>query len=308
MGWKTRSLIIAIAALLVTTFFIYFNNNNNNNESSYCEFPAIYNFGDSNSDTGGAAVVFESIPYPYGMTYFHKPSGRFSDGRLIIDFIADKLGLPFLCAYMDSIGTNYRHGANFAVSGATIQLQDAVSLNKTFCFITLSEQLFQFQEFKRRASGFYLEDISNELKARLPRPEDYTRTLYMFDIGQNDLHAGLLLMQEEVMEYIPDMINDLSSAVKQLYEGARTFWILNTGPIGCMPFFVKNYPPAPGNADKRGCVESYNKVAQEFNKQLEDEVSKLGSQLQESTLLYVDVYSLKYSLLSEPTKHGKQLF
>lgn len=54
---------------------------------SSCHFPAIFNFGDSNSDTGGLSAAFGQAPYPNGETYFHTPSGRFSDGRLIVDFI-----------------------------------------------------------------------------------------------------------------------------------------------------------------------------------------------------------------------------
>ncbi|XP_076884760.1 GDSL esterase/lipase At5g14450-like [Bidens hawaiensis] len=312
MDLRSRNLAIATGALLVATYSIFTVfiestiPNINNSKSSYCQVPAIYNFGDSNSDTGADAAVFGPLPLPFGMTYFHKPAGRLSDGRLTIDFIAEKLGLPYLSAYVDSIGTNFRHGANFAVSGATIQRADALMLNKTFNPLTIPVQLSQFQQFKRRASDLYLEAKSSEIKDRLPRPEDYARALYTFDIGQNDLHAGITTMKEEqVKTYIPAMINDLSSVIKKLYEGgARKFWIYNTGPIGCLPFFVKNYPPAPGNADKIGCVESYNELAQEFNKQLEDEVSKLGLQLQESSLVYVDVYSLKYSLISEPKKHG----
>lgn len=53
-----------------------------------CEFPAIFNFGDSNSDTGGLTAAFPSaVSKPYGDTYFHEPVGRYSDGRVIIDFI-----------------------------------------------------------------------------------------------------------------------------------------------------------------------------------------------------------------------------
>ena len=55
-----------------------------------CEFPAIYNFGDSNSDTGGISAAFEPIRAPYGVPFFHKPAGRDCDGRLIIDLIGNK--------------------------------------------------------------------------------------------------------------------------------------------------------------------------------------------------------------------------
>lgn len=52
-----------------------------------CDFPAIFNFGASSSDTGGFAAAFPAQRPPYGMTYFGKPVGRASDGRLPIDFI-----------------------------------------------------------------------------------------------------------------------------------------------------------------------------------------------------------------------------
>lgn len=54
---------------------------------SACEFDAIFNFGDSNSDTGGFNAAFPAQGSPFGMTYFKKPVGRSSDGRLIVDFL-----------------------------------------------------------------------------------------------------------------------------------------------------------------------------------------------------------------------------
>ena len=52
-----------------------------------CDFPAIYNFGDSNSDTGAISAALSEVHIPNGETFFGHPSGRFCDGRLIIDFI-----------------------------------------------------------------------------------------------------------------------------------------------------------------------------------------------------------------------------
>ncbi|WJX87966.1 acetylajmaline esterase [Trifolium repens] len=52
-------------------------------------YEAIFNFGDSISDTGNAMKSLGSMPSnsPYGSTYFKHPAGRLSNGRLIIDFI-----------------------------------------------------------------------------------------------------------------------------------------------------------------------------------------------------------------------------
>lgn len=56
-------------------------------KTTRCDFPAIFNFGDSNSDTGGLSAAFGQVGPPSGESYFGGPAGRYSDGRLVIDFI-----------------------------------------------------------------------------------------------------------------------------------------------------------------------------------------------------------------------------
>lgn len=93
--------------------------------------------------------------------------------------------------------------------------------------------------------------------------------------------------------------------LQKLYqEGARRFWIHNTGPIGCLTYFVVKNPPPPENTDQTGCIKSYNEVAQEFNQQLKHKVSQLRTQFPNATLVYVDIYSVKYTLISQAHKYG----
>ena len=63
---------------------------------------------------------------------------------------AEKLGLPFLSAYLDSIEPNFRHGANFGASGSTIQPTDAKLFGAGFNPLSLNIQLLQFEQFKDR--------------------------------------------------------------------------------------------------------------------------------------------------------------
>ncbi|RZR80331.1 hypothetical protein BHM03_00006345 [Ensete ventricosum] len=74
-------------------------------------YDAIFSFGDSLSDTGNVQVA----GLPYGMTFFGRPTGRCSNGRLVIDFI---VGLPLLPASTTK-GNSFRQGANFAYTAAT---------------------------------------------------------------------------------------------------------------------------------------------------------------------------------------------
>jgi GDSL-like Lipase/Acylhydrolase len=56
---------------------------------SLCCFDRIFSFGDSNADAGNSCLLHSgclSLRPPYGETYFHKPNGRNSDGRIIVDF------------------------------------------------------------------------------------------------------------------------------------------------------------------------------------------------------------------------------
>ena len=56
-------------------------------------FTRVFSFGDSLADTGNYGFVFPNDTWepsqrlPYGETYFHNATGRFSNGRIIVDFI-----------------------------------------------------------------------------------------------------------------------------------------------------------------------------------------------------------------------------
>ncbi|KAI8541487.1 hypothetical protein RHMOL_Rhmol08G0064800 [Rhododendron molle] len=265
-----------------------------------CGFPAIYNFGDSNSDTGGRVSAFGQDPSPYGETFFGMPSGRLSDGRLVIDFIAEELGLPYLSAYLDSIGTNISHGANFAVAGSTIRPGG----HSPFF---LEVQISQFIHFKTRTTLLY-KKLSKKGKSNLPRPEDFSRALYTFDMGQNDLalfDQDTKTTEKKVRASIPDILEKFSKAIQRLYKaGARVFWVHNIGPIGCSPFTVIYGKSKTTKLDKYGCIKSQNEVAKEFNKRLKDRVSELRAKLVHSAFTYIDVYSAKYSVISKAKKLG----
>ncbi|XP_008804229.1 GDSL esterase/lipase ACHE-like isoform X1 [Phoenix dactylifera] len=272
---------------------------------SPCDFPAIFNFGDSNSDTGGLSAAFGPAPPPNGETFFGMPAGRYSDGRLIIDFIAQSLGLPYLSAYLDSVGTNFSHGANFATAGSTIRRQNKTLFQGGFSPFSLDVQSWQFSQFKSRSQLAYKR--GGVFKDLLPTEDYFSRALYTFDIGQNDLTSGYFdnMTTEEVKAYVPDVLNKFTIVVKNIYgQGGRFFWIHNTGPFGCLPYVLDRLLLTAAQVDRVGCGAPFNEVAKLFNVKLKKTVNQLRKDLPLAVFTYVDVYSVKYELISQANKHG----
>ncbi|KAK8549082.1 hypothetical protein V6N13_054160 [Hibiscus sabdariffa] len=275
-------------------------------EQNSCDFPAIINLGDSNSDTGGYAAGFYPPTSPNGNTYFHMPARRFSDGRLVIDFIADAFGLPFINAYLDSVGTNFSHGINFATAASTIRLPNRIIPRGGFSPFYLDLQYLQFEQFKSRSQ--MIRKQGGLFASSMPKGQYFSKALYTFDIGQNDLGEGFFanLTIQQVNASVPDMINKFSANVKNVYSlGARYFWVHNTGPIGCLPYVLSAFSSA--EKDPAGCLKPHNEVAQYFNLKLKEAIVQLRNELPSAAFTYVDIYAVKYSLFAEPQKHGFEL-
>ncbi|KAL8097714.1 GDSL esterase/lipase At5g14450-like [Apium graveolens] len=275
--------------------------------SQDCNIPAIYNFGDSNSDTGGISAALYPAGPPTGETYFGIPTGRASDGRLIIDFIADRLGLPYLSAYLNSINANFKYGANFATGGATIRRQNESWFQNGVSPFSLDVQVEQFDQFKSRTTYFYNQAKNESDRSNLPNPDDFSNALYIIDIGQNDLGACFRsLTNPQCIATFPDIMRDFATAVNQLYNnGARAFWIHNTGPFGCLPIATTNHPnPEPGYFDELGCRKDQNDIAIEFNTQLKDKIIQLRTELPYAALTHVDMFAAKHQLISDAKNQG----
>ncbi|XP_047179460.1 esterase-like [Vigna umbellata] len=295
-------LVSAFALLFIATTSL-----NPATASKRCDFPAIFNFGASNADTGGlaASFPFAAPKPPSGDTFFRRPAGRFCDGRLIIDFMAQRFGIPYLSPYLDSTGSNFSRGANFATAASTIRLQQAAVQYRTSPF-SLGIQYQQFERFKPTTK--FIRDQGGVFAALMPKEEYFDEALYTFDIGQNDITVGFFgnTTLQQVNASIPDIISNFTSNIKNIYNlGARSFWIHNTGPVGCLPLILTNFESA--ERDKYGCAKSYNEVARSFNQNLKEALAHLRKDLPTAAITYVDIYSAKYSLFRDPKKYGFEL-
>ncbi|XP_021664211.2 GDSL esterase/lipase At1g09390 isoform X2 [Hevea brasiliensis] len=281
----SHSLTFILLLFFLPLFFTSF--------ASQCKNPPIiFNFGDSNSDTGGlAAGLGFPINLPNGRLFFHRSTGRLSDGRLLIDFLCQSLNASFLSPYLDSLGgSKFSNGANFAVVGSS-------TLPK-FVPFSLNIQIMQFLHFKARV----LELVN---AGNIINNEGFRNALYMIDIGQNDLADSFSknLSYVQVIKRIPSIIQEIENAVKTLYDqGGRKFWIHNTGPFGCLP--QKLALVQKMDLDQHGCISSYNSAANLFNEELHRSCQRIRPQLTGAAIVYVDMYSIKYDLIANSSKYG----
>ncbi|KAG6552133.1 hypothetical protein Mapa_006442 [Marchantia paleacea] len=123
-------------------------------------FPAIFSFGDGQFDTGGLSATFPTILHydhpPYGQTYFQKPTGRHSDGRLMIDFLAEALGLDYTPAALQTVISDYTSGATWASAYSTIASVSSGNTAGPGLFLSpfgLNVQLMQFNEYQQTVNS-----------------------------------------------------------------------------------------------------------------------------------------------------------
>lgn len=265
-------------------------------------YPAVFNFGDSNSDTGGlVAGVGDRLEPPNGQTYFKNPSGRFCDGRLIIDFLMDAMDLPFLNSYLDSVAApSFKKGANFAAAGSTILPATASSVSP----FSFGIQVAQFLRFKNRVSE--IQAKTRKYDKYLPAQDFFQKGLYMFDIGQNDLAGGFYSKTlDQILASIPTILSGFEDGVKRLYDlGARNFWVHNTGPLGCLGQNIAKFGTDVSKLDELGCVSSHNQAAKLLNLQLYALCKKLQGQYSDANITHVDIFSIKSNLIANYSRNG----
>jgi phospholipase/lecithinase/hemolysin len=275
-------------------------------------YTSIISFGDSMTDTGNAKHLpsithqqFPSLAPPYGDTFFHKPTGRCSDGRLIIDFLAESLGLPFIPPVMydngTKIGVALEQGMNFAVSGAT-------TLNSSFLETTGIRALkpdtslrVQLAWFKQALPAF----CANTTDCR----KLIGRSLFLVgEIGGNDYNYAIFAGKhiDEIKPLVPIVTDTIVSTVNELIVmGARTLVVPGYFPIGCSSIFLtisgsqnKTYDPTTG------CLIELNEFVKFHNDVLQMKLNQIRVENPDVNIIYADYYNSLMQVYRSPDMFG----
>ncbi|KAK1572168.1 hypothetical protein Q3G72_028462 [Acer saccharum] len=263
-------------------------------------------FGDSTMDTGNnnyITTLTKANHPPYGQNFpGHIPTGRFSDGKLVPDFIASTLRIkeavpPFLQPNLSD--HELLSGVTFASAGSG---WDELTTLATSA-IPISMQTDMFKDYIRRVKRIVGDD---QEKAR----KIISGSLVVISAGTNDFGLNFYGIPTRRFQFITIsayqdfLLDKLQSFVKELHElGCRTMVIAGLPPMGCLPVlqFIAKFQ----NPFNRKCLENENSDARLYNDKLSKSINHLQALLRSSEIVYADIYMPLIDMINYPHKYDR---
>ncbi|KAK3156639.1 hypothetical protein QOZ80_2AG0109890 [Eleusine coracana subsp. coracana] len=269
--------------------------------------PALFVIGDSTSDVGTnnyLGTLARADREPYGRDFdTHRPTGRFSNGRIPVDYLAEKLGLPFVPPYLEQ---NMRTGAgltnisgmvqgvNYASAAAGIISSSGSDLGM---HVSLTQQVQQVEDTYEQLSLALGEVAAADL---------FSRSVFFVSIGSNDfIHYYLRNVSGVQTRYLPWefnrlLVNTMRQEIKNLYNiNVRKVILMGLPPVGCAPHFLEEYGSQNGE-----CIDYINNVVIEFNYALRFMSSEFIRQYPDSMITYCDTFEGSVDILNNRDLYG----
>ncbi|KAK6153956.1 hypothetical protein DH2020_013595 [Rehmannia glutinosa] len=296
---------ISNISFTIFTFIFILLSSSHASSSPLSPFKKIYAFGDSYTDTGNTKTstgptAFNYVSnHPYGVTFFHHPTNRYSDGRIVIDFVAEALSLPLLPPYRNP-KADQSHGVDFAVGGATaIRHGFFLKNNVTFNLVpqSLQTQLVWFNKILESKGCKDLKSTPRECKSVLG-----DALIWLGEIGANDYTCSLgSSLSSKIIQDLA--INSVAGFLQALLnKGAKYIVVQGLPPTGCIPYSFSL--SSPDDRDQMGCVASMNRITSAHNAALQTRLNALRKQHPQSVIVYADYYNAHLTLLKNATKYG----
>ncbi|KAF3450665.1 hypothetical protein FNV43_RR06754 [Rhamnella rubrinervis] len=294
--------IYNIGGVLVLVF-VYALVNGGKAQESTTLFPAIITFGDSSVDVGNNNYLpthFKANYLPYGMDFINQqPTGRFCNGKLVVDFTAEILGFKtYPPAYLSpqAAGKNLLIGASFGSAASGFD-EKAVILNHA---IPLFQQLKYFKEYKTKLAKV----AGNQKASSIIQDALYILSAGTADFLQNYYFDSSIRKAYTPSQYSSKLVSVFSTFVKDLYGlGARKIGVTSLAPLGCLPAATSVFGYGDENSN-RHCLTRLNNDAQAFNKMLNSSAVELKKQLLGLKIVVFDIFNPLYDVVNSPSKYG----
>ncbi|KAI4296852.1 hypothetical protein L6164_036772 [Bauhinia variegata] len=253
-------------------------------------------FGDSSVDAGNnnaLQTTMKSNFLPYGKDFFNGiPTGRFSNGRLPTDFIAEALGFKQIVpAFLDPNLklADLPYGVSFA-SAATGYDDYTANISNV---LSVSKQLEYFAHYK-----IHMRKLLGKNRAEFI----IRNALFILSMGTNDFLQNYYLVPDRPKQFSVEqfqnfLVSKMSHDIEVMYRlGARRIVIVGVPPLGCIPL-------TRTLMSQKDCVESLNRVAYSFNAKQQQKLTKLKAKLGLMTA-YLDVYGIIRRAVADPKAYG----
>ncbi|KAF6143928.1 hypothetical protein GIB67_001722 [Kingdonia uniflora] len=267
------------------------------------QVPAMFVFGDSLVDVGNnnfLSSIARANYLPYGIDFNHWPTGRFTNGRTIVDLLGERLGFSaYIPAYADpsTVGPRILNGVNYASAAAGILDETGQHYGERF---SLSQQVLSF------------ENTVNQLRTQMSAGRNLTqylaKSLAILVFGSNDYLNNYLMpsVYPSSYNYSPPnfanmLLNHYTRQILALYSvGLRKFILPGIGPLGCIPNQIATRQAEPGR-----CVDHINEMLGTFNEGLRSLVDQLNVNHPGAIFVYANTYGFIGDILNNMAAYGK---
>uniref|UniRef100_A0A2C9UP59 Uncharacterized protein n=2 Tax=Manihot esculenta TaxID=3983 RepID=A0A2C9UP59_MANES len=222
------------------------------------------------------------------------------NGRLLVDFLCDDIGLPSLHAYKEASG-DFSAGVNFAVAGSTCLTADLFSTNKithSFMFKKKPENtLTQIDWFNKFIMGHDCKGMDEaQCKSHLSNS-----LFWVGAIGFSDYARifGSAISGKSIAEASTDHVGKILKAV--LDRGARYAIVQGLPPAGCCPLQLLLNPPK--ERDSMGCSSGLNALVQAHNELLQKKLGEFRAQYKDAVVIYADTWKAYKTILVNHKKY-----
>ncbi|KDP35848.1 hypothetical protein JCGZ_10329 [Jatropha curcas] len=227
----------------------------------------LFIFGDSYVDTGNFKKNDGAWIHPYGFSFPGKPSGRFSDGRVLTDYIASFLGIKTPLAYKFrkyANKTQLERGMNFGHGGSGV----FETFNKDFP--KFETQIYQLEHLHRQ---YTKRDFANSVALVCFSGNDYASHMQK--------NGSVQEMPSLTRRVVDQLVKDIQH-IQSL--GVAKIAVVGMGPSGCVP-------QATDKISYNSCNEDLNSASKFHNQMLQQALTDLNKDSKKPTFMYLDLYS-----------------
>ncbi|XP_076902049.1 GDSL esterase/lipase At5g03610-like isoform X1 [Bidens hawaiensis] len=238
----------------------------------------LFVFGDSYSDTGNnPKSLTNSWKPPYGATFPGKPTGRFSDGRVLTDYLARFMGIksPLPYKVRKYAPGKLRRGLNFAYGGTGV-------FNTGNLLPNMTTQI-----------GFLQKLIKNKVYTK----RDLRSSLALVMVSGNDYNAYTSAggTTQGLPAFITRVVDQMAIDLKLIHDtGIRRVLVATIEPIGCLPkeTVFSSY---------QQCNGTVNLLSNFHNQLLQQAVTTLNNKTKDSSFIILDTFSAFNTVLNSKT-------